>query len=127
LREYDDSAENQDRGLATVGNRVMSVPISAMSTRAVVSLRLGMVVNKADGGVKGTERISDARFDRRDGRVQGIDLRKLQLVKKPMVRRHAPMNASTEVDALRFETALRQLVVAQTVAPVVDHCSEDLL
>ena len=29
---------------------------------------------EADGGAKGTERISNARFDRRDRRLEGVDL-----------------------------------------------------
>jgi hypothetical protein len=53
----------------------MSVPISAMSTRAVVSL----TPREADGGPKGLERLSQARVDRGEGRLERVDLRQMQL------------------------------------------------
>ena len=48
----------------------MSVPISAMKTRAVVSLRQGGR-QEADGGTKGAEGISDACFNRGDQHLAG--------------------------------------------------------
>ncbi len=80
---------------------------------------------QADGGVKGAERVSNARFDRRDGRVQGFDLGEMQLDHKPMVFRHAPMERIDEVRARRFQTAPRQMGEALGIRLPGDERGQD--
>jgi hypothetical protein len=80
----------------------MSVPISAMRTRAVVSLRPRHGRQEADGGAKGAERVSNARFNRATGGLEGVDLRQVQFDHEPMMVGDPAMERVQQIRACRF-------------------------
>ena len=61
----------------TDGKRLMSVPISAMRTRAIVSLIRGMVVKRLTAARQGPSALR-ARFNRRDGGLERVDAGQVQ-------------------------------------------------
>ena len=64
----------------------MSVPISAMSTRAAVSLSPGMVVRRLTAARKGPSASPMRASIVGDGRLEGVDLRQMQLDHEAMMR-----------------------------------------
>ena len=79
---------------------------------------------EVDGGAKGTERVSDARFDGRDRGIQGVDLREMQLDQEPMMIGDASVQGVNEVGVCRFQPAPRQVCETLGIRLPGDECGQ---
>ena len=103
----------------------MSVPISATSDRAVVSLRPGMVERSADRRAHGAQRVANPHIDRGDGTLQAINLQQMQLDHKAVMLGDAPMQCLAEVGAAGFQAPAREVGQPVGIGLAGDDRGED--
>ena len=103
----------------------MSVPISAISTRAVVSLRPGIVVRRLTAARKGPSASPIRASIVATARLEGVDLRQVQLDHEAMVVGDAPMQRVDEIGAAGLQSAAGEVGQALGISLARDERGED--
>ena len=88
----------------------MSTPISAITTRAAVSLSPGIVISRVAAARKGSRASLEMALQRSHGRLEGLDLGQVQLDHEAMKRGHA---GGDQLDTTRLEPSRRQIEIGQ--------------
>lgn len=102
----------------------MSVPIPAMTTRAVVSLMPGIVVRRLTAARKGSS-ASPLRASIAATALDGVDLGQVQSDHEPMMVGDTSVKRVPQVGARRFQPSWREIDESIGIRLAGDQCIED--